>query len=466
MGPVIDKLLHDDEANLSPDIGSYTNVDLDQGIADFVGTAPNTFANDFAVSERALTSTEAATAKANGRTYAYVPYAAVPVALMTLVPNTTFTGGSIEPSQYCQHMQLNLGQLDGIFGAPQYAGWGDSRLSCSGPPGTALAYPVNFGLWANADPTMENFALMSLLDSTTASQSAFAAELTAAHNDSQATTASPTPSEQWPFSGSTVPSGDQVTLTKLIDLDSLTELPTTNSQFIKLGAIMPIANDWMGAPLGEQWNLPTAAVQNAEGAYVAPSAAAAEAAEADATLASTTDPTTNNLVTFNASASDSAAYDNYLMLESYLVVPLNGLPADKATALAQFIRFIVGGTGDADIESLGAAPATKAMTTADLVVAQQLNAEAATAAATTSSSSGTTTTTAAAGSTTSTTAASTTGNTGAGASTGASTAGPGSGGLAFTGSDPIPLVALGAILLVFGETARRVVRRRRRRIRV
>ena len=67
------------------------------------------------------------------------------------------------------------------------------------------------------------------------------------------------------------------------------------------------------------------------------------------------------------------------MLESYLVVPTNGLPTDKATALAQFIRFIVGGTGQADIESLGAAPATKAMMTADLAVAQQLNAEAATA---------------------------------------------------------------------------------------
>ena len=42
-------------------------------------------------------------------------------------------------------------------------------------------------------------------------------------------------------------------------------------------------------------------------------------------------------------------------------MPTNGLPADKALALAQFIRFAVGGTGQADITSLGAAPATPAM---------------------------------------------------------------------------------------------------------
>ena len=58
---------------MSPDVGSYTNVDLEQGIKDFIGTAPNTFGNDFAVTERPLSTIEAATAKANGRSFAYVP---------------------------------------------------------------------------------------------------------------------------------------------------------------------------------------------------------------------------------------------------------------------------------------------------------------------------------------------------------------------------------------------------------
>ena len=46
--PNMVKLLHDDAAGLNPDFGSYTNVGLEQGIGDFVGSAPGTFANDFA----------------------------------------------------------------------------------------------------------------------------------------------------------------------------------------------------------------------------------------------------------------------------------------------------------------------------------------------------------------------------------------------------------------------------------
>ena len=91
--PIIVNLIHDDTAGLAPDFGAYTNVDVDQGIADFVGTAPGTFGNDFAVTERPLTTAEAATAQANGRSFAaYAPIAAVPVALMTLVPNSQLPG--------------------------------------------------------------------------------------------------------------------------------------------------------------------------------------------------------------------------------------------------------------------------------------------------------------------------------------------------------------------------------------
>ena len=94
---------------------------------------------------------------------------------------------------------------------------------------------------------------------------------------------------------------------------------------------MPVASDWTGDPLGVAWNLPTAAVQNASSDFVTPTETAAQAAEDDATLAATTDPTTNNLVTFNATGHDAAtAYNNYLMMESYLLVPTNGLSADKA----------------------------------------------------------------------------------------------------------------------------------------
>jgi ABC-type phosphate transport system substrate-binding protein len=467
MTPVMVKLIHDDASSLSPDVASYTNVDLEQGIADFVGSAPGTFANDFAVTERPLTTAEAATAAANGRSFVYVPFVASPVALMTLVPNSTYTGtNAITPSQYCQNIPLSLDNLDGIYGAetsptPQYSGWGDARLSCTAPPAAATpADSVLFGRWANLDPTMENDALMALLDSTPASQASFAAGLTAAHSTEAASTADPTASEHWPYSGTAVAGGDQATLGKLIGLDPRTGAPSSVATQISLGAIMPVASVWTGDPLGVRWDLPTAAVQNATGAYVPPSTTAAQAAEADATFATTSDPTTNNLVTsFNATGTDAAtAYNNYLMMESYLVVPTNGLPADKALALAQFIRFAVGTKGQADIEALGAAPATSAMVAADLTVAQQLDAEAAAAPATT-----TTTTTTTAGSTTTTVVGSSTGTSSTSPSTSAGTSGSSSGGLALTGSDPIPLLGLGVVLLVCGEVARQIVRRRKGR---
>ncbi len=228
---------------------------------------------------------------------------------------------------------------------------------------------------------------------------------------------------------------------------------------------MPVASVWTGDPQGVKWNLPTAAIQNAQGSFVPPSAQSASAAQSHATLASTTDPTTNNLVSFAASTTDAIAYNNYLMMESYLVVPTNGLSADKALALAQFIRFAVGGTGQADITALGAAPATAAMVKADLAVAQTLNAEAATAAATTPTS--TTTTTPASTTATTVASSSTSGTTGA-ASTGpdpnaAATNGSTSGGLAVTGDNPVPLLGLGLALLICGEGARQILRRRKAR---
>lgn len=466
INPIMVKLLHDDAAGLDPVDGSYTNVDIDQGITDFVGTAPGAFANDFAVTERPLTTAEAASAAANGRSFSYVPFAASPVALMTLVPNSTYAGSqTILPSQFCQHIPLTLAQMDGIYGAPQYSGWGDSRLSCTAPPNTP-ADTLKFGLWANLDPTMETYALMSLLDSTPTSETAFGTALTTAHNESQATTSDPAPSEHWPYAGSAVAGGDQSTLGKLIGLDPRTGAPSSVAAQIVLGAIMPIDSDWTGDPLGVTWNLPTAAVQNAQGSFVAPSAAAAKAAESDATLASTSNPTTNNLITFNASTSDATAYNNYLMLESYLVVPTNGLPADKALALAQFIRFAVGGTGQADITALGAAPATPTMVTADLAVAQELDAEAASAPGTTSTST-TTPTTASTTTATTATTASAASTSGAGdASTSAMPSSDGStpGGLAFTGDDPAPLLGLGFAFLICGEGARRLLRRRKSKV--
>jgi hypothetical protein len=427
MTPVMRSLLKDDTAQLNPDTASYTNVNLDQGISDFVGTAPGSFATDFAVTERPLNTAENAMATTNGRSYAYVPFAATPIALMTQVPNASFSNstGTISPSDYCQHIQLSLAQLDGLYGSPAFTNWGAGSMTCeaSSPGATTTTTtaggsttttsttgaaatgldPIPIALYGNADPTMENFGLITLLDSTDPSKATYQAELNALTTENLTNTQSTAPTESWPYSTTAVPGGDEAVLGKVVGLNARTGAPSNETAMLQLGAILPVASVWTGAPLGVQWNLPTAAVQNAQLSYVAPSTTSAAAAEADATLASTSDPTTNNLVTFNSSTTDAQAYNSDLMMESYLVVPTNGLPSDKAVALAQFIRFALGTEGEKDISALGAAPATPAMVTAGLQVAQQLDVEAATTASVTAAECATTTTTTAAGSSTSTT---------------------------------------------------------------
>jgi hypothetical protein len=436
MTPVMLSLLSDDASQLLPDTASYTNVNLNQAISDFVGTAPGSFAADFAVSERALTTAEAAQAVADGRSYAYVPFAATPDALMTLVPNSTYDGGStISASQYCQHIPLSLTQLDGIYGAPQDTDWsaltcpasstGTSTTTTTGASTTttteasttttttASSTPLDaqpIALYGNADPTMENYALMALLDSTSTSQTAYGNLLTTLSNENRADQTSPAPTETWPFPSTAVVGGDEATLGKIVGLVPRTGAPSTEVSQLALGAIMPVASVWTGDPLGVPWNLPTAAVENAAGSFVPPSTTAAAAAEADATLASTSDPTTNNLVTFQPNTNDSAAYNSDLMLESYLVVPTNGLSSDKALALAQLVRFVLGSEGQKDITALGAAPATTAMVTAGLQFAQELDVEAATTTDATAAdcSTSTTTTTPSSSTSTSTTPSSST----------------------------------------------------------
>ena len=460
--PVLTKLISDDGSNLAPLFAAYQQTDINSGIAAFVGSGPGQFSADFAVSERPLTQAESSQAASDGRSYAYVPFASTPVALATLVPTQAWeltSSTSINSSDFCRGIPLSTALLGAIFGvdADPITNWSDARITC---PGGASAASFPMAPYANLDPSMANYGLMALLDSTPQSQADFAAGLQAGGS----LTTSTTPSTNWPYAANTIPGGDQPLLGKLLGINAETNLPSTSAGTWALGAIAPISSVWTGAPLGVPWNVPTAAVQNEQGSYVAPSLASAQAAANDATVASTSDPTTNDLVTFNASATDAAAYNNYLMTESYLVVPLNGLPAAKANALAQFIRFIVGSDGQQDMAPFGVASATPAMQTADLKVAAELNAEAVSSANPTASTSGASTSTTGA----SATSASVSNSAGAGdsAATGAdsTTAATSGGGLAFTGMSHIgTLVAVGLTMVVFGSVFRRRLRRRKAR---
>ncbi len=457
--PVMSKLLEDDTAGLAPDYGAYTGIALNSGIADFVGTGKGAFDADYALSERPLTAAETAKAKANGRSFAYVPIAATPVAIVTLVPNQTYQGGTtITPSQFCQHIPLSATDMGDIFGfnsADPLQNWSDVRLQCAAGS-TTTPYSAPIIRCANLDPTMSNYAVMNYLDSDATTKSLFDAGLQNAVKNKTGLTTVDTPSESWPYTACVTPGGDEPFIGKLIGINAKTNAPSTLAAQYVLGAAAPLAADWTGAPLGVSWNLPTAAVENAQGSYVAPSSAAAAAAEADATMSPST-----NLVTFNASMTDAAAYNSELMEESYLVVPTSGLAPDKAVALAQFIRFALGTAGQKDIEGLGAAPATAAMAAAGLKVAADLDATVSASDSTTTTSPTTTSTTVPVGSTsTTTTTTSPITPTSSSATNSGSSTGSGSS-LAFTGAAGIvPLSAIGLLLTMIGAALRRRSRRK------
>ena len=471
--PVTDLLLKAD-TGLAPLNPQYNDANLDDAIADFTGSAPNTFATDFVVTERPLTSPEAAAAKANGRTFAYVPFAATPVAVATLAVCSPSGLSGNSTNALCQDIPLTVPLVAGLFtanltspdvtpnsGLPlNLTGWGDARLT------QANGQPIpNSGIYqaSTLEPSAENSALMALLDSDPTAKELLDNALN--NPGSNALTTSDTPTETWPFHGiHAVVGGDAGLIGKELSINAETNAPSELETWTGLGSnaagpddVFPLSSVWTGAPQGTPWNIPTAAIQNAAGKFVPPSETAAASTEGDATM----DPATN-LVTFAPNATNQTAYNNYMMVESYLVVPTSGLTAAKASKLAQYIRFVVGPVAQSDEETLGSAPPTSAMIAADLKVATQLDGEAgATAASSSDASTATSTTTSTTVAAAASTAAGTTGNTGAG--TGSSD--PSGSSLAATGAEGIvPLLAVGAVLVVIGAAGRRRSRRARRSV--
>jgi hypothetical protein len=366
----------------------------------------------------------------------------------------------------------------GLF--PALTGWSDPRLTQAG--GAPIDDPSGIFQASTLSPSAENTALMALIDSNPTAREELDNALD--NPNAEATTKSDTPSETWPFQGDhAFVGGDEGLIGKELSINAETNAPSALVTWTGLGAgadgpddVFPVSAVWTAAPEGTPWNVPTADIQNAQGAFVGPTEAAAAAAETHTTV----DPTTN-LVTFNADATDAAAYNNYLMVESYLVVPTSGLPADKAEAMAQYIRFIVGPRAQSDEAVLGSAPPTPAMISADLKVAADLDAEAVSSSSSTSTTSTTTTSTSTTTSTTSSqstsgsTSTTTSGNSVAtDSSAGSSDSGSPSSmassvdpdsdgsspGLAFTGASAVvPVTGAGAVLILFGVIGRRKIRR-------
>ena len=137
--------------------------------------------------------------------------------------------------------------------------WSSSNTQVLAPPQP----PPNGGIYqaSTLEPSAENTALMSLLDSDPASK----ALLDNALNNplARATTSSDTPSETWPFQGThAFIGGDAGLIEKELNINAETGSPSAANSW-NLGDVFPLSSVWAGAPQGTPWNIPTAALQNA-----------------------------------------------------------------------------------------------------------------------------------------------------------------------------------------------------------
>ncbi|HEY5025777.1 MAG TPA: hypothetical protein VII76_12440 [Acidimicrobiales bacterium] len=451
--PLMDLLQNDPAAvsAIAPFVPSYFDADVDQAQQDFAMGAI-----DYSVTEAPLTASEAATAAQNGRSFAYVPFAASPVAIAAIVECDQ--ASTLSSTTWCTNgnLELTVPQLAQIFtdlstlenpppGGGAIGTWNDAQLLTLNP-GLAGVSAQSKAITAieNDQPSATNMALESLFVSNTTAKAIWDAYIKYFEGSTD-----DTPTDLWPHT-LTAGSSDELIEQTLIKVNSNVNPPVPDADPTHWGQgdIAPLPIDWWS---GSTLDNPTIAIQNAEGAFVAPAVASMDAALGDATM----DPTTN-LVRFNANPTDAAAYP--LPVMSYLVVPTSGLDPSKATALAAFIKFVLGSTGQADVESMGAAGVTPAMVSAGLKVADEVAAQATTTTTTTTTSVPTSTSTTS--STTGTSTSSGQGSTGNGAGAAASTASDSSPSLALTGGAAWPLPLAGGVLVLAGFVARRALRSR------
>ena len=434
--PIVNKLEQDGAATIAPLLPGYFNANVDQGREDFASGAA-----DFAVSEFPLTSDEAATAQKNGRSFAYVPFAAQAVAIGTVI--LCNGDSSLQTGTLCPDIQLTVPQLAKVF-ANAVTTWNDPTFSQAqgGSPITPTSNSGNIVALHEVDPNYSTLELATLFENNSVAKPTWEAYLALNHvtND--------TPGETWPTGGGQS-GGDRTLADDLVPVNETTGIPQQDPQLWGAGDIAPLPSDWLGPPR----NIPTVAIKNPAGTFVSPprpggTVDSMAAAEKYVSI----DPSTN-WVTFGYSTTDTSVYPIPAM--SYLIVPTSGLDHTKAAALANFIRFVLGSQGQADVQALGAAPVTPAMVSAGLHTADEVAAQSQ-APASGSTATGSTTS---AGSG-SPGASSTCSCSSAAATTDAAAASDSGPSLAFTGNDPWPLVVLGSVLAIIGLLGRRWLVRR------
>ena len=458
--PVINALQGDAAAvtAIQPLVPQFFDANIDLSRDDFAATTALTGTPvDYIVSELPLSDSQKAIAGQNGRTFAYVPFAASAVAIGAIVEcnaahtitPTTFCGAVCPSSttSFCGPLEVTVAQLAKLLTFGSIGTWNSPELTQLNPSLSGVLGSGSQVLPKNAvQPAATYAALASLFQSDQTAEPIWSQFLQ--NNQSSGVTAS----DRWP-SGLGESGGDSTLAQDLVPLLQVNNPPIPNPDPTQwgVGKIAALPESWMGAPR----NIPTLAIQNAASTFVLPTTNSMTAAVNDATM----DPT-SNLVRFNASASDAAAYPIPVM--SYLVVPTSGLDPVKAKALAAFIRFVLSDAGQADVKKAGAVPPRADMVNAGLHVADLVAAQG-TTTTTTSTTVPPTTSTSSSTSTqpsTSGSSGSDSGTGGAGGSGSGATGGDNGSSLAMTGGVPWSLATLGGLLLIVGSAARRTMRRR------
>jgi ABC-type phosphate transport system substrate-binding protein len=336
---------------------------------------------DFAVSEAPFNADELAVAAQHGVRPAYVPYAYGAVAVAAAVQADRQHGG-----QLITGIKLTMPTLAKIF-AHSINYWNDPEILAENPDVPVLAHVEV--------PAILTVVRRDSSSTTAALVAAFLADPAArvtwntyAQGLGQAPDTTP---DHWPTdpNGNVtgVTSGTRGAINALLNLDPTTGRPILGSPAHSIGYVAPAFADDFGAPL--------VAVQNRAAAptfeYPLPDT------ELAAVSGSAFDPATNLFAIDYAKITADRAYP--IPLVSYLVVPLPGVGAGKAPALAGFIRFVLGRAGQDDVSATGMVPVAPEIAAAGLKVADALVAPAAVTNTTTTSATAapTTTTTTAAG---------------------------------------------------------------------
>ena len=422
---------------------------------------------DFAVTGQPLNSAEMATAASSHITPAYVPYATGAVAIVAAVTvrNQAGTVGLL------QGLKLKMSTLAKIY-TGQITSWKDAEIFTENP---GLTYELNHVV--EQPPTIDPVARQD----STATNSAFFAAIRA--NSKASAAFGPTipatgqPADRFPSTGIGTPvtGGSAAVAQHMRHIDPSTGIPS-NQPASSIG--------YVSIAWAQQYSIPLVAMENLAGNYVAADAGSIGSAMSSG---ATFDPSTNLYSiskTFDYSAmTDPAAYP--IPLPDYLVVPQTGDTAPKENAVAGFVNFALGSTGQQDVTANGMVPPNSSVAAAGKAVASAMIAAATTTTSTTTSTTSNTSTTstsvtptstaAQGSSTTSTTAggvATTTTSTGnravaAAASNGGSSASSNprssSGAqLPSTGGSAAALGAFGVGAIVAGDLVRQRARRRRR----